>query len=205
MEVLIVSKTRMGSTCCVGGIVFPSLESVRLLQNDGSYQPLNTEFEIGQFWEIEFKPAPNLVSPHIEDVFVFKKERLNKTFNDYDQLINQELLMSKVWRGPAKELFEKKLRWTWKRNGYIAKNAIPFMSTGFWVSDNELTFSDKHYTYRSTGLIKQNFSLSYVGFQEPIDIIPAGTIVRVSLAKWWKPEDVDMELRCYLQLSGWYE
>ncbi len=29
--------------------------------------------------------------------------------------------------------------------------------------------------------------------------------MRLSLAKWWKPEDSNVEARCYLQLSGWYE
>ena len=38
-----------------------------------------------------------------------------------------------------------------------------------------------------------------------LPIIPKGKIIRLSLAKWWKPEDSDIELRCYLQLSGWYE
>ena len=40
----------------------------------------------------------------------------------------------------------------------------------------------------------------------PIKVIPAGTLVRVSLARWWRPEDSEpnFEERCYLQLSGWY-
>lgn len=205
MEVLIVSKTRMADSACVGGIVFPTYESVRLLQHDGSYQPLNTDFEIGQFWEIEYRPASNITRPHIEDVHVLKKEKLNKTFNDYEQLINSSKLKNKIWRGTAKELFERKLRWTGNRNGYISKNAIPSMSTGFWIPDKDLTFGDKHYTYKSDGLFKQSYGLSYVGFQKAIDTIPADTIIRVSLAKWWRPKDSDMELRCYLQLSGWYE
>jgi hypothetical protein len=29
-------------------------------------------------------------------------------------------------------------------------------------------------------------------------------LVRVSLAGWWKPDDSDIEPRCYLQLSGWF-
>ena len=36
-------------------------------------------------------------------------------------------------------------------------------------------------------------------------MIPAGTLVRVSLAHWWRPEDDHTgELRCYVQLSGWF-
>jgi hypothetical protein len=46
----------------------------------------------------------------------------------------------------------------------------------------------------------------FVGFDEPVDVIPAASLIRLSLARWWKhPEaDEDFELRCYLQLSGWY-
>lgn len=47
------------------------------------------------------------------------------------------------------------------------------------------------------------FSIKYVGFAEPINKIPAGTLVRVSLARWWRPTETSEE-RCYLQLSGWY-
>lgn len=41
------------------------------------------------------------------------------------------------------------------------------------------------------------------GFQTPLDYIPQGTVLRMSLANWWKKGDSDEE-RCYLQLSGWY-
>ena len=52
---------------------------------------------------------------------------------------------------------------------------------------------------------KGGCTLTFVGFQEPLEIIPAGTLVRVSLAHWWQPEDTpDVEERCYAQLSGWF-
>ncbi len=48
-------------------------------------------------------------------------------------------------------------------------------------------------------------TLAFVGFQEPIAVIPAGALVRVSLAHWWRPDgDETAELRCYVQLSGWF-
>ena len=47
--------------------------------------------------------------------------------------------------------------------------------------------------------------MKYVGEESPIKVIPAGTLVRLSLARWWTPdsEPNDGE-KCYLQLSGWY-
>ena len=48
-------------------------------------------------------------------------------------------------------------------------------------------------------------TLTFVGFQKPIETIPAGTLLRVSLAHWWRPESAPhTELRCYVQLSGWF-
>lgn len=46
-------------------------------------------------------------------------------------------------------------------------------------------------------------NIKFVGFQNPLDIIPAGTLIRVFLARWWASPN-DNERRCYLQLSGWY-
>ena len=47
--------------------------------------------------------------------------------------------------------------------------------------------------------------LTFVGFQEPLEIIPAGTLLRVSLAHWWRPEDTPEAEECrYAQLSGWF-
>ena len=44
-----------------------------------------------------------------------------------------------------------------------------------------------------------------MGFQEPVGTIPAGALVRLSLAHWWRPAgDDDGEYRCYVQLSGWF-
>ncbi len=46
---------------------------------------------------------------------------------------------------------------------------------------------------------------AFVGFQEPLAEIPAGAVVRISLAHWWRPRDhPEEEERCYLQLSGWF-
>jgi ATP-dependent DNA helicase RecQ len=48
-------------------------------------------------------------------------------------------------------------------------------------------------------------TLVFVGFQEPIQVIPAGALVRVSLSHWWRREDhPEDEPRCYVQLSGYF-
>jgi ATP-dependent DNA helicase RecQ len=48
-------------------------------------------------------------------------------------------------------------------------------------------------------------TLTFVGFQEPIPEIPAGALLRVSLAHRWRPADrPEEEDRCFVQLSGWF-
>ena len=51
----------------------------------------------------------------------------------------------------------------------------------------------------------ESCTLTFVGFQEPIEIIPAGMLLRVSLAHRWRPKDQpDAEERHYAQISGWF-
>lgn len=52
-------------------------------------------------------------------------------------------------------------------------------------------------------LCKKEIRIKFVGYQDAIDRIPQGTIIRLSLANWWD-KDGSAENRCYLQLSGWY-
>lgn len=49
----------------------------------------------------------------------------------------------------------------------------------------------------------EEIRIKFVGYQNPIDIIPQGSVIRLSLANWWNTDNTT-EDRCYLQLSGWY-
>jgi hypothetical protein len=80
-------------------------------------------------------------------------------------------------------------------------------STGFWIPHADLMlFKDARQRPRyQYGAHHQNREVPYVGLAEPVELIPAGTWVRVSLAQWWRPSDSPgVEERCYLQLSGWF-
>ncbi len=62
-----------------------------------------------------------------------------------------------------------------------------------------------HYAGIAATTNDNRYTIPYVGLKEnPPEIIPQGTLLRLSLAHWWTPEDADTEERCYLQLSGWY-
>jgi hypothetical protein len=55
MEVLILSKTKYGSTLvCVGGICVSNKQFISLLNQGGYYQPADTQFNIGDIWDITF-------------------------------------------------------------------------------------------------------------------------------------------------------
>jgi hypothetical protein len=110
------------------------------------------------------------------------------------------------WRGGIDQIFGGLVRYTGSGNGYVCERiGIPDGSTGFWIPDRDLHLRDdgKHYDY-GAGLPRSG--LSYVGELATIDPIPAGALLRVSLARWWKPHDAEpgFEERCYLQLSGWF-
>lgn len=205
-KVLIISKTKMYNGACIGGIIVPDLTSVRLLNHDRTYHTVDTEFNIGQLWEMELKAPPKLIKPHVEDVLVQSKKFI-KDVTAFDQLIEDKELRKIVWKGHPKNLFQGLLAWTGNRHGFIGdKSNVPEMSTGFWLPDKNLTFDGKYYIYDDgKGNYDSTFGLKYVGFEKAIDTIPRNTRVRVSLAKWWHPKDIEIEDRCYLQLSGWYK
>lgn len=108
----------------------------------------------------------------------------------------------KLWSGGIDNLFDGKLQWTSGGSGYISANGgIPENSVGFWMPNRDLRRNDYNHKVRYSYPIEGK-NISFVGLQNPIDTIPAGTLVRVSLARWWSPDE--SEERCYLQLSGWY-
>jgi len=116
------------------------------------------------------------------------------------------------WRGDPDQLFDGFLVIDFT-SGYISQaGGIPKRSTGYWLPDKQLILTyrnEKSYYQTDCEMVIGNkhyrglLSIPYVGFADPIQEIPAGTLVRVSLARWWAPRGINEE-RCYLQLSGWY-
>ena len=134
-----------------------------------------------------------------------------------------------IFHGSLFSLFDGKLKLNDSDKLYISKDDVPDYSTCFWINDKRLlgyeSRGHQKYRYnnmtnvfdkpnadklacmlrRENGLMKLNqygYTISYVGEAEPLDTIEAGSLIRLSLAHWWAPEDSDDEERCYLQLSG---
>ncbi|RMD60208.1 hypothetical protein D6833_10185 [Candidatus Parcubacteria bacterium] len=203
MKVLIVARTRMkGTSRCIGGLAEDG-SSVRLLRSTGQYFDTNAPFKVGQLWELRsYRKPENLVPPHVEDVLVTAQEHI------HDEPDPRAYILKRVapWRGGINEIFGGLVGYTSRGNGYVCKRiGLPGRSTGFWIPDRDLNLREdgEHYDYGDDGPPR---GLKYVGEPDPPASIPAGTLVRVSLARWWKPEDAgpDLEERCYLQLSGWF-
>ena len=206
MRVLIVAKTRMGSGACIGAITEIG-ESVRLIPfNADPHDGANREYEVGDIWEITAEPETSLIPPHNENIVVHKKSRLHTTRDTKNLISTIELLMPPK-TGHPRELYEGLLQNTKSGRLHIAKQSgIPPYSTTFWRTDQPLTLDTEKQKLRyryPTG--NGGCTFTFGGFQEPPETIPAGTLLRVSLAHWWRPEDIpEVEERCYAQISGWF-
>lgn len=203
MEVLIVSKTKYGETqVCVGGVCVETNRFVRLLRTGGKYQPFNTELDIGDIWDISYSKVSNIQEPHNEDVILNSKKYI-KHINNIATYIKS--LGVPVWKGNIDNIYESKINWTYNGSGYISQRlqSYPRQSVGFWVSDKDLNYINGYYFYDNNGYGKRK--INYKGTDTAESVIPKGTLIRFSLAKWWCPDDSNMEERCYLQLSGCYK
>lgn len=202
MDVIIVSKTHMSNAACVGGVLANG-RFVRLLDSNGYNQDSDTELDIGDVYTITFSEREEITPPHVEDILVHSMEH-KFTFSSIDKMVEYltDKLKVNIWKGSTEVLFDGKLQWTSGGSGYISDSGeIPDNSVGFWIPDKDLIRKDFNEKVRYSYPIKWR-NISFVGFQSPVDKIPKDTLVRVSLARWWSPNED--EERCYLQLSGWY-
>ena len=203
MEILVTSKTRKGNVACVGGLIVSSKRFVRLLNPGNWDQFTDTDFNIGDIWDISFTNRHDVEPPHIEDVVIHLKRYIRKIDNFTNFIENSGI---SIYRGSPHAIFDGMLSWTDMGSGYIGStNDFPENSVGFWISDKDLILREKYYSYPGQNRFSIDKRFPYVGFETETDVIPAGTLIRISLARWWKPEDSDIEERCYLQISGWYE
>ena len=205
MRVLIVAKTRMGSGACIGAITEKG-ESVRLVPfNADPHDGANREYEVGDIWEITGEPETSLIPPHSENFVVHKKSRLHTT-KDIKKLESAIELLMPPKIGDPRKLYEGLLKTTKDGSLYVPPgDDLPPYSTTFWQTDQPLFLQREKRKLRYRYPTEDgDCTLTFVGFQKPPETIPAGTLLRVSLAHWWRPKNTPhAELRCYVQLSGW--
>ncbi len=204
MIVTIVARTRMGRGACIGAIADDG-RSLRLIAPDMAFnEQFNADYRVGQVWEIEADPPDSVTPPHTENVVV-RRRRLVGWADDLPSLIERHM---PPHEGGLDALYDGLLQHKGAGPLHVAEaGGVPPYSTTFWRPDRPLQrdTDGKRIRYRYP-TADGGHTLTFVGFQEPPDVLPAGTLLRVSLAHWWRPADhPEVELRCYVQLSGWFK
>lgn len=199
--ILIVSKTQMRNGVCVGGIDESTCEFIRLHNARGGNLSFDAPYEIGDRWEVDVIRAWNVrQAPHVEDKQSTPIRRINHVgISGIIDFVNSHNLGSRLVRGGIHNVFEGCVNFQGSKN-FVNRNNIPSFSTQFWIADRDLDYSS---LYNKHFYVYNGIRLKFVGYQDIIDKIPAGSIIRLSLANWWNG-DGSGEDRCYLQLSGWY-
>ena len=195
---------------CVGGVDVDYHRSVRLLTANGGHETAaDCPYEIWDIWDIDYYLSQRRPNPHTEDANVTRREKVDKV--DAPNLsINRfagwlERARIPLFRGSLFSVFDGKLKLTDMDKLYISKEDVPAYSTCFWINDKRLLGYESRgrWQYRYNNMSNRyGYTISFVGADEPLDTIEEGSLIRLSLAHWWKPEDSDDEERCYLQLSG---
>lgn len=204
MKVLIVSKTKLWDHICVGGLVREPVQNIRLLSGTGEHATLTDGYEIGQVWEMDFTPSRTIERPHTENVLVASKDLVSLL----DKKQTREAILRYVspTKGNIDQLFSKKIVYPEgaMQSAYISEKNVPSYSTTFWLLDVPLTLvqhrGKNYYRYQKGDA---DIKMPYVGFDAMLTTIPAGSLLRMSLARWFDQEGTT-EPRCYLQLSGWW-
>ncbi len=206
MKCLIVSKTHAGSSVCVGGLAADG-SNLRLTEQVGfPFLSRDTQYKIGQLYELEYTQCQDVSPPHIEDVLVTSHAFLG-SYSNLSEILPR---LVRVWEGGIHELFEDEIRGpSQSGSGYIDEGNIPSQSVGFWCPSQDFTGEAQVSPYTGNTRYRYQyglFSLPYVGVDTPPKHISAGSLVRVSLARWFKPPNAsdDFPKRCYLQISGFY-
>jgi hypothetical protein len=187
----------------VGGLTLERGRPVRLLRSDGGNCDPDAPYRVGEVWDVEYEVPADLLAPHLEDVAVFDAVRCGE-IPELGQFLRERV---QPWEGPPERLFDGLLQPTDTASGYVSvPTGVPSRSVGFWLPDQPLALArdegGPRYRYPGPHGVRV---LSYVGFDPPEEVLPAGTLLRVSLT-WWRknPEAPGQDARCYLQLSGWY-
>lgn len=202
-RVVIVGKTHMKSGICVGGILDANGQPVRLLPVGQAWHPTNTPFQIGEIWDMDLAPRHPVVPPHVEDHDERNAVRVGAVPN-LPAYIRQKI---QPVTGAPSAMFNGRIAFRASGTAYIdTQQPLPPNSVGFWILPHPLVYDpfNNKPRYRLNEP-NPSFLVTYVGVAPTIRTIPAGTLVRLSLARpWTNADDPAEHTRCSVQLSGWY-
>jgi hypothetical protein len=195
MRVLIVSRTQMRNANCVGAFVLNTRKNIRLLTSQGNNQSENTDYEIGELWDLSFRSSDYIEEPHTEDCLVFRNEYIDEV--DEAQLLSFMIRNGiSIFDGFAEDLFEGLIEWSYSGSGGIdCYDELLDYSVCFWKLDRDIRRYTKDGKHRFKYSSEINFP--YVGVDSTPPIIRRGQLVRMSLTR-------EFNGKCWLQLSGSY-
>lgn len=216
-DVLIVARTCMSGTGrCIGALCLDTHRSLRLLPESGHNWDNAAPFQTGQVWTLSWTPVPSPTAPHVEDVRVHGAlpSAPTRVVGDLkaEVLGHARALASdgRLWEGSPDALFGGCAAATPSGAPYVGRRKVSSGSTGFWVPSWPLLREDYSSDDRARARFKSDGPdgrrlFSYVGDTAAPEWIAAGSLCRISLARWWSPPGVQGEKRCYAQLSGIYD
>ena len=203
MNAVVVAKTRMGQNICVGAVNAMTGDLLRLIPRDGANYHSWQEFkpDIGDLITLTGQAATSVEPPHIEDFIVDKFSDTGKQAKDLASWIRSRCT---IWTGDRSCLFGGRLKFTTWGKGHVDRgDPLPTHSVGFWELPAPLNLEagDKKRYSLAGG---PSVSAPYVGLSGAPKQIAKGSLVRVSLSRWWAPDDGGMPEACWLQISGHY-
>jgi len=200
-NILVVSKTKMKNNHVCIGTISSSGKYMRLLYPDNKNMKNDIDININDHLFIKYKNRKDIVNPHTEDINMYFAKKISINNKPLPNILKS--LNATIWTGKPTVLFDGKLIWSkaWQSKGYISDKNIPTFSVGFWIANQDLYLNNGRYEYITDN---NTFSIPYVGVNEPQECIYKGTVVRVSLARWWKNSNYFDDERCYLQISECY-
>lgn len=216
-RILITARTRISDReLCLGGIDLDRNRCVRLSTAQAQNFSHNAPFQVRSMWHMDYAPRPHLVVPHIEDVNVRAFTQFQER-TDFLKLFQEREPELPVWHGRPSLLFDGLLTSDSRENPAQAGgryafrgNRVPSVSLGYWIPDRDL---QARRSRRRTGHV--GYDVYYVdlteagttvkivhsGFQQLPPTIAVGSILSLSLARWWAPkDDPDQRERCTLQV-----
>ena len=194
---------------CVGAVDLDNRCSIRLLNCDGRHETIDEcPYEILTVWNITYHRTNRRPAPHLEDVNVINRVQIpyHESRRILLELDNYNI---RIYHSSLLSVFEGKLNSTEKGSLFISnEKGVPGYSTCFWVCDKSLRKNqyspEQKIRYDYLDDEGKWYHITYVGLDNAPDVIRRGTLIRLSLAHWWHPEDTTTEDRCYLQLSGFF-
>lgn len=200
-RVLIVGKTRMGAGVCVGGIT-SARKPVRLLPVGKHYHLPDTPFKIGDIWEMRLRPRAVLEPPHMEDHDEWDARKRGQAPDLFDLIPR----VARVFGGDATGLFGGMLRFRPTGSGFLPRGVpSPAWSVEFWRLPRQLRLDPDREEARYVMFKPVRFSVPYVGHEPRVPVLPSGTLVRMSMARWHVNQNAPQEGEtCALMMSGWF-